>query len=82
MATSLERRVSALEDAGGGGECPRCSGIVATFLNGELHDASRYGKPMSKDEYLAHEAEDGPDGECAVCGQRPIEVKAGGLPGE
>ncbi len=76
MATGLERRVKVLEDAGGGGECPRCSGIVATFINGELDNASRHGRPMSRGEYFSHEAEDGPDGECPVCGQRPITIKA------
>ncbi len=76
MATSLERRVSALEDAGGGGECPRCSGIAVTFVNGELDNASRYGEPMSKEEYREFEAEEGPGGECPVCGERPITVEA------
>ncbi len=76
MATSLERRVRVLEDAGGGEECPRCSGIMATYINGELDSASRHGKKMSKEEYLAHEAEDGPEGECPVCGERPITIKA------
>ncbi len=75
MATTLERRLEALEDAGSGGECPRCSGIVATFINGELHDASRHGKPMSEEEYRAHQAEEDPDGKCPVCGGRPTTIK-------
>ena len=78
MATGLERRLKVLEDAGGGGECPRCSGIVATFVNGELHDASRYGKAISREEYFTLEAETGLNGECPVCGACPIDVKAGG----
>ncbi len=78
MATTLERRLEALEDAGSGGECPRCSGIVATFINGELHDASRHGEQMSEAEYFEHEAEKDLDGKCPVCGGRPTVIKAGG----
>lgn len=77
MIASLERRLKALEDAAGK-ECPRCSELVVVYLGDELFSASRYGKPISREEYLAHEAEDGPDGECAVCRQRPVDVKAGG----
>ncbi len=75
MATVLKRRLRVLEDASGDNECPRCSGIVVVYLGGELLNANRDGKPMSKEEYLAQEAEDGPNGECPVCGERPIDIK-------
>ena len=77
MATGLERRLRVLEDTGGGGECPRCSGLVATFVNGEFDSASRHGGQMSEEEYLAYEGENGPDSEYPVCGERPIVVKSG-----
>ena len=75
MAAGITRRLRLLEDAGGDWECPRCSGMVVVYLGGELLNANRDGKPMSKAEYLAHEAEDGPDGECPVCGERPVDIK-------
>ncbi len=77
MAASLERRVRVLEDAGGGGECPRCSGVVEIRDCGERWSATKYGRAMTEEEYLAHAAEEGPDGECPVCKEKPIEIKVG-----
>ena len=44
---------------------------VFDVINGEFDSASRHGEPMSKEEYLAHQAQDSPGGECPVCGERP-----------
>ncbi len=74
MATGLKRRLRLLEDAGGD-SCPRCSGIVVVYLGDELLNASKDGEQMGEEEYLAHEAQDGPNGECPVCGERPVDIK-------
>ncbi len=77
MATSLETRLKRLEDAGGGGECPRCSGVFAVTMNGEFSSASKNGEPMSEEEYEAFEAEEDEEGRCPVCGQKPHDIKVG-----
>ena len=74
MSSSIERRLKALEDASGDDECPRCSGLMATFINDELDNASRYGKAISREEYFTLEAQEGPNGECPVCGELPVEI--------
>ncbi len=74
--TSLVRRVLHLEDAGGGGECPRCAGVVAVTMNGEFSSAHKNGVQMSREEYEAFEAEE-EDGRCPVCGQKPEAVSVG-----
>ncbi len=56
--------------------------LTAKRLAGVSVYEDRDGKSMNKEEYLAHEAEDGPDGECPVCRERPIHIKAGGWSGE
>ena len=43
MTTSLATRIKRLESAGWGGECPRCSGTVAVYLNGRLDGVSKHG---------------------------------------
>jgi ssDNA-binding Zn-finger/Zn-ribbon topoisomerase 1 len=83
MATSLETRIQRLEGADGGGECPRCSGVLGIFLDGEFYSASRDGEEMSKEEWRAHEAEEDEEGRCPACGQKPAEITVGwpeGLP--
>ncbi|MDP9487400.1 MAG: hypothetical protein M3Q49_16725 [Actinomycetota bacterium] len=76
MATGLVRRVRHLEDAGGGGECPRCSGVVGIFMNGTFSSAHKNGVPMSREEYEGHDAEE-EDGRCPVCGQKPENITVG-----
>lgn len=75
----LEDRIERLERETGDGVCPRCSGVFAVFANGEFSSASKHGKSMSEEEYRAHKAEDGPDGECPVCGACPSEIRVPGL---
>ncbi len=70
MATSLDTRIRRLEDSGGGGECPRCSGVVGIFVCGAFSSASKNGVPMSEEEYEVHEAEE-EEGRCPVCGRSP-----------
>ncbi len=77
MATSLETRIQRLEDTNGGGECPRCSGVVEILLDGEFSSASKHGKEMSEAEYETFEAEEEPDGRCPACGQKPAEINVG-----
>ncbi len=74
MATttaSLERRVEALEAAGGGdgGGCDRCVGtlvIVEDAISGEFHSASWNGEPLDEAELHEREAET----KCPKCGRR------------
>lgn len=75
MSSSMERRLRVLEDASDGDDCPRCSGLTATFINGELDHASRYGESISREEYFTLEAQEGPDGRCPVCGELPVEIE-------
>lgn len=77
MATGLETRIRRLEDAGGDGECARCSGAVGIFLNGEFSSANRHGEPMSEEEWHQHEAEEEPDGRCPACGEKAAEIVVG-----
>jgi hypothetical protein len=80
-ATSLERRVEALEDAsGGGGGCERCSGVLVVLSNvitGEFHSASWRGEDISEEEAHEHYTEQ----KCPRCGrklgERPV-IKVGG----
>ncbi len=76
MATGLETRIRRLEDAGAGGECPRCSGVVGVFMNGEFSSAHKNGVQMSREEYEAHEAEE-EEGRCPVCGRKPENITVG-----
>jgi DNA-directed RNA polymerase subunit RPC12/RpoP len=75
--TGLVRRVRHLEDADGGGECPRCSGVVVVTMDGEFSSASKDGVPMSEEEYEAHEAEEDGEGRCPVCGEKPHDITVG-----
>ncbi len=77
MATSLDTRIKRLEDVGGGGECPRCSGVVAVTMNGEFSSAHKNGEPMSEEEWDAFEAEEDEEGRCPMCGQKPENITVG-----
>ena len=77
MATGLGTRVRRLEDGGDGGRCPRCSGVLGIFLDGEFWSASRNGEGMSEEEYRAFEAEEDGDGRCPVCGRGPEDITVG-----
>ncbi len=75
--TGLVRRVLHLEDAGGDGECPRCSGVVAVTMNDEFWSASKDGVPMSREEYEAFEDEEDEEGRCPMCGEKPHDIRVG-----
>ncbi len=77
MATGLDTRVRKLEDSGGDGECPRCSGVVGIFVCGAFSSAHKNGEPMSEEEYEAFEAEEDGAGRCPVCGQKPESITVG-----
>ncbi|MDP9481576.1 MAG: hypothetical protein M3R38_38925 [Actinomycetota bacterium] len=76
MATSLDTRIRKLEDAGGRGECPRCSGVVAVTMNGEFSSASKYGESMTEAEFEEFEDEE-EEGRCPVCGEKAPEIVVG-----
>ena len=73
MATSLERRVRVLEDAGGE-ECPRCSGIVAVLMGGEFSSAAKHGREMTEEEWRDFAAEEDEEGRCPRCGGKATEI--------
>lgn len=73
MATGIARRLKVLEDAGGGGECPRCSGMVVVLMGGEFSGASKHGREMSEEEWRDFEAEED-QGRCPVCGAKATEI--------
>ncbi len=74
--TSLKRRIRYLEDTGGGGECPRCSGVVGIFMNGGFSSAHKNGVPMTEEEWVAFEAEE-ENGRCPACGRKPESITVG-----
>ena len=71
MATSLERRVEALEaatDADGGGGCERCVGVLTSVHetpSGVFGSAEWNGRAISEEELAEREAET----ECPRCGR-------------
>ncbi len=75
--TSLVRRVLHLEDAGGDGECPRCSGMVAIFMNSAFSGAHKNGEPMTEEEWDDFEAEEDEAGRCPACGEKALEIRVG-----
>jgi hypothetical protein len=85
-AHTLERRVQALEAAGGeGGGCERCSGVLVVVSNaviGEFHSATWNREDISEEEASDHRARR----ECPGCGRRldpentPV-IRVGGLRG-
>ncbi len=77
MATGLETRVRKLEDSGGDGECPRCSGVVGIFVCGAFSSAHKNGLPMSEEEWDAFEAEEEDGRRCPVCGEKPESITVG-----
>ncbi len=74
--SSLRTRLKRLEEASGGGECPRCSGTVVVYLNGELGSVSRDGRRFAPEEAQAFVGEEH-DGRCPVCGARRQKTKLG-----
>jgi hypothetical protein len=68
---TLERRVAALEESGGGdGGCPRCVGTLIIIGNaeaksGELHSASWNGEPITGEELRERQSER----KCSRCGR-------------
>jgi Zn finger protein HypA/HybF involved in hydrogenase expression len=67
MSSVLERRVEALEQAGGGGECPRCSGTTVIIVNDELSSVTKGRRLFTPEEARAF-VEEEEDGRCPVCG--------------
>lgn len=79
MTTSLETRVTRLEDtAGGNGECPRCSGTTVIYLNGKLESVNRDGRLFTPKEAEAFEREEDEEGRCPVCGAARQVITVGG----
>ncbi len=75
MMRSVETRIRRLEaDAGGDGECLRCAGVVAIFMNDEFSSAHKNGEPMSEEEF---EGEEDGAGRCPACGQKSEGVSVG-----
>ncbi len=71
------RRVEHLEDADGGGECPRCSGVVSISMHGEFSSAHKNGVPMTEGEWDDFEAEEDEAGRCPACGEKALEIRVG-----
>jgi hypothetical protein len=87
MATTLERRLEALEaatDTDGGGGCERCVGVLTSVYetpSGALVSAEWNGQALTEEELSERETET----ECPRCGRRidPEEgtlIKVGGGP--
>jgi hypothetical protein len=72
MTTTLGRRVQALEaatDAGGGGGCDRCIGVLSTVHvtpSGEFSSAEWNGEAITEEEFAVRETET----ECPRCGRK------------
>ncbi len=75
MRESIERRLRVLEDASGGDDCPRCSGLAATFINGELESASRCGKAIGREEYFTLESQEVAGDRCPVCEELLLDIE-------
>lgn len=76
MVTGLQRRVEALEQAGGGRKCPRFSGTMVVFVNGKLDRVSKDGRRLTPEEAETFAGEEA-DGRCPVCGQGRQEIAMG-----
>jgi predicted ATPase len=83
MTSTLEKRISVLEDAsGGGGGCDRCRGtlvVVEDAVTGAFHRASCNGAELTEEELHDRKAER----ECPRCGRRidpteALEIRVGG----
>ncbi len=78
---NLRGRLKRLEEAAGGGECPRCSGTVVIYINDTLESVSKYGRQFTPEEAEAFVSEEGGD-RCPVCGtERGPEITIGGPDG-
>jgi Zn finger protein HypA/HybF involved in hydrogenase expression len=79
MSTStLKRRVEALEQAHGGGECPRCSGTTVIIVNGRVESVNRSGQMFTPEEAEAFVREEKEGGRCPVCGSVRATIAVGG----
>lgn len=67
MTVNLETRVRRLEEAGSGGECPRCSGTTIIYLNDKLGSVSKNGRTFTPEEAQAFVDEE-EHGKCPLCG--------------
>lgn len=76
MASSLQARVRRLEEAGAGGECPRCSGTTITCVNGGLRSVSKHGQQLEPEDAETFVCEE-EDGCCPVCGARRTPIRIG-----
>ena len=73
----LKGRLERLEEAAGGGECPRCSGTVVIYVNDELESVTKDGRRLTPEEAEAF-ASDEEGGRCPVCGaERGPEITIG-----
>jgi bacterioferritin-associated ferredoxin len=69
--SALGRRLEVLERSAGAG-CPKCVGVLATFVNRELRKVTRRGEPMVAAEWAEFEAV---GSRCATCGAGFLEIR-------
>ena len=75
---NLRSRLKKLEEATGGGGCPRCSGTVVIYINDELESVTKDGRRLTPEEAEAFKSAEEQDGCCPVCGaQRGQEITIG-----
>jgi ribosomal protein S27AE len=73
----LKDRLKRLEEAAGGGECPRCSGTVVIYVNDELESVTKAGRKFTPEEAEAFASEE-EGGRCPRCGtKRGPEIRTG-----
>ena len=75
---NFRSRLEKLEEAAGGGECPRCSGTVVIYVGDELESVTKAGRTFTPEEAEAFEIEE-EGGRCPVCGASRQEKTIGGL---
>jgi hypothetical protein len=61
--------VEALEQAGGDGECPRCSGTTVVIVNDRLESVNRNGHLFTLEEAREF-VEEEEDDRCPLCGTK------------
>jgi hypothetical protein len=76
---NLATRIRRLEGAGGGRECPRCSGTTITSVNGGVRSVTKHGRRFTPEEAEAFVADE-EDGRCPVCGARRTPIRIGWEP--
>jgi len=68
VVSVLEKRVSRLEQAGGGNRCGRCSGTMIVFPAGSDEPVvNRHGVEFSPEESKRFWAQEQPHGQCPAC---------------